>query len=342
LFKRFTHFHVVDTAQFLRQNIVMPKLKNGVGATCAVLMRMLHPRKRVSERFPNAAKTDKLTGLIVQSKEVRKIAGREQECVLFRHDDFDDEILYCAVRWVVVTTESAIPFHAEPVRQEEEAAEEPRTEISGDLFQRNNRARGTAEDVSEFRSAGFDVDDDNDPAPENIPTTVPATPTPEGLQWGWNGVCQRQLAQGDELPARLVGVNLENITILKMFLTFLPRLFLEEVVLKASNAAIVGKAITVGEFYIFLGLWFYMATIKGFTKDQFWSARAPDMYDGAPVRFHGIMTRRRFDTILSSLRYTNEEKPTYKDKFCRVRQVITAWNDNMSKIFRPSWVSCLE
>ena len=29
--------------------------------------------------------------------------------------------------------------------------------------------RGTSEDINRLRAAGFDIDDDNDPAPENIP-----------------------------------------------------------------------------------------------------------------------------------------------------------------------------
>jgi Transposase IS4 len=82
-----------------------------------------------------------------------------------------------------------------------------------------------------------------------------------------------------------------------------------------------------------------MATTKGFSRNDFWSMKEIDAFKGAPFRFHGIMSKRRFDEILRSLQYTNTDPPAYKDGFHGVRQLIKAWNDNMANIFSSSWVS---
>jgi hypothetical protein len=66
------------------------------------------------------------------------------------------------------------------------------------------------------------------------------------------------------------------------------------------------------------------------------------MYEGAPYRFNDFMTCKRFEAILLALTYTDKTPPAYKDQFWEVRQMITAWNKNMTKIFMPVWVSCLD
>ena len=54
------------------------------------------------------------------------------------------------------------------------------------------------------------------------------------------------------------------------------------------------------------------------------------------------MSLQRFEAILLALSFTNKTPPTYKDRFWEVRQIINAWNLNMTEIFTPSWVSCLD
>jgi hypothetical protein len=66
-------------------------------------------------------------------------------------------------------------------------------------------ARNNAEDIARVRAEGFEVDDDNDPAPENIPAIWDETPVAndlfEGQSWGWDGVDRRVTAGGNyDLP----------------------------------------------------------------------------------------------------------------------------------------------
>jgi hypothetical protein len=49
-----------------------------------------------------------------------------------------------------------------------------------------------SEDIALARSQGLDADDNNEPAPENIPAegvVVDSTANIHGQEWGWNGTC---------------------------------------------------------------------------------------------------------------------------------------------------------
>jgi hypothetical protein len=122
-----------------------------------------------------------------------------------------------------------------------------------------------------FRAAGFDVDDHkNDPAPENIPGVEGET-VPDAQPWGWNGICYRKSTGVADHPAKMNvcnDVDLKNMTMLNMFLFFFPSQFLQDILLLQLNKSLQKqkeRPCGIGEFFIqFIGLWFYMATFKGF------------------------------------------------------------------------------
>ena len=62
---------------------------------------------------------------------------------------------------------------------------------------------------------------------------------------------------------------LNGVSILTMFLTFLPKKFIEDVVLAETNNQLQGEKVEIGEFLRFLGLWFFMATVSGFSRREF-------------------------------------------------------------------------
>ena len=72
------------------------------------------------------------------------------------------------------------------------------TQTNGDaIFFAQNRA----EDIACGRAEGFEVDDDNDPAPENVPGLFDVPPVVngglfEGQSWGWDGIDHLQMAGG--------------------------------------------------------------------------------------------------------------------------------------------------
>ena len=63
-------------------------------------------------------------------------------------------------------------------------------------------ARNNSEDIARVRAEGFEVDDDNDPAPENVPQlfdnpTVTDAGLYKGQTWGWNGMDRRVMEGGN-------------------------------------------------------------------------------------------------------------------------------------------------
>ena len=65
-------------------------------------------------------------------------------------------------------------------------------------------------------------------------------------------------------------------------------------------------------------------------------------FDGAPFRLNDIMSRRRFEEILSVHVTHTAEQPSCVDPFHPDRDLFDAWNDNMKLNFVPSWVVCLD
>ena len=188
-----------------------------------------------------------------------------------------------------------------------------------------------------------EVDNDNDPVPENLPT-APNTGTFDiEEEWGHNGLCHRRKASVTNMQARLSLPSELSPTTLQVFELFFFKDFIQETLLSLINSRIEeGQEVTYGEFLLFLGLWLLMATIEGPTRKQFFTTKTIDAFDGAPYRLNVYMSGNRFENILKAMTYTDDEPPPYQDKFHPVRLMINEWNKNMSLVFTPSYISCLD
>ena len=122
---------------------------------------------------------------------------REIECIVMRHEDFGAGVdVYCSVRFCKVVSEGPPnKFFEEEVEVEPtvnlEAGEIETTQpIPNHLFHATNRQ----EDIQMLRALGLDVDNDNEPAPENIPeeTYAEECDADADSKWGWNGFCNRK------------------------------------------------------------------------------------------------------------------------------------------------------
>ena len=119
----------------------------------------------------------------------------------FCYDDFPEKELYCVERWIAVDEEGEesafFDSNNENQIQDTVNTEEEEIEVADEA-----RIRGSvsnlAEEISLVENMGFDVDDDNRPAPENVPTAVTTASelnedgTFVGQAWGWSGMCQRK------------------------------------------------------------------------------------------------------------------------------------------------------
>jgi hypothetical protein len=91
-----------------------------------------------------------------------------QLCAIFRHEEVA-ALLHAVLRWVKVVQQGPlIQNSASSTYNDEEVGRElPAGSI-----------HSTREDINRLRAEGFDVDDDNDPAPENIPDQYSTNSSP--------------------------------------------------------------------------------------------------------------------------------------------------------------------
>ena len=108
-------------------------------------------------------------------------------------------------------------------------------------------------------------------------------------------------------------------SLLQLFLVMFQEDYLEEVLIPETKKGLsVPKDIQ--EYIQWVSCWLYMACLVEIERRQdWWSTTTPPMAKGAPFRLNCIMSRNRFDSILSALRFTNR-KVTYEDSFLQMRQ----------------------
>lgn len=332
----------------------MPRKKKlGVGAKCTIKNKYLHPKKVISEKYPNQTAQSQLEDCVCIKKGTKEIRRKDAEVAFFRHDDLPNAEIYCIPRWAKVVEEGPAEHFFEKDGEQNnqgDGAAAANTEEDNEGEEIPNevlRARNHAEDIARVQAMGFMVDNDNEPAPENVPELQEEEEaTNEQQTWGWSGADQRKLFGAEDLPPKmngLRGVALETITFTGMFLTFFPRIFLEHTIMKETNKKLE-KDLTFGEFLIFIGIWLVMSYSSPGNLDrrEFWAKTKPSREGGAPFRLNDLMSGRRFEEICGALSYTSLDPPAFKDKFWEIREMVQAWNENMKAAFTSAWINCLD
>ena len=328
------------------------KLRCGKGAVCSVITRMLHPRKDVTEKYPNATHNSKVDKLTALRKELKKVNRKEQVVIVFRHGDFAEVELHCNARFCHVDTEGPVSEiftdGSAPVDTEVEETAPPVDEGMDPVVAVPATSGDVGEDIQNLRAQGFSVDDDNEPAEENIPSTT-TTPTNEPplmpniyQEWDSRNVCNRKSDGHSEENPRLLKTPSSE-TRLGYFLLFLPTSFIQNILLPMTSAQLDGGPIKFSEFMRYIGLWLLMSSqVKTAVREYFSSAPIDPYSNGALFRVNDIMTWNRFNAVTKALKYTEQEPPSYKDKFHGVREMLKAFNEHMQSIFLARWVSCLD
>jgi hypothetical protein len=118
----------------------------------------------------------------------------------------------------------------------------------------------------------LDVDDDNEPAPENIPAAgapIDCTTNLHGQQWGWDGTCHQKSKHHVDVSPQIkdfIKSDLCTTSKLDMFLLFFPLDFVEDIIVKETSRILVQQAhqpMPMGEFIQFLGCIFFMSCFSG-------------------------------------------------------------------------------
>ena len=83
------------------------------------------------------------------------------------------------------------------------------------------------------------------------------------------------------------------------------------------NKKISGDPLTYGKLLKRIGLWVLMSTVDGSDQQSFWLMHDIDIFQGAPFRLMGFMSRNRIENILNNLVYNSVDPPVFHDYFGR-------------------------
>ncbi len=302
------------------------KKRLGKDAKVSILAKYLHPSRLVSSTLPNIESNHRVENCVIIGTAVKKVHRRDQVVVLLKHDSFktndgESEEIYGVPRWYKVTEEGPSDYYfdigsngqvIQGSTNDDIETGDIELELPSIVTQINHR--GFLDGDLLQLDGQIEVDDDNLPAPENVPIANRSNANDIFVEWGHDGVCQRRQAGGQNMEASLFNFGSHSgvPTILQTFEMMFPKEYIEQVIIKQTNKKLEQK-MTYGEFFIWMGLWFFMGTTNFGDRRDFWSTKSIDAFEGTPYRFNGFMSRFRFENILSALTITDKTPPTYTD-----------------------------
>ena len=238
-----------------------PKKQLGVGAECTVSLRFLHPKDKIAEKIPNHTKSQKLLVPVVQERMAKPIWPKATQCVVFRHEDFGGQLLWCMEKYVKVDVEGPKETFFDALHVEAKQGQEQAT-------QSNNNGGGSGGgqeeavelpqaildviqnphlNVDDIRAAGNVapmVDDDNMPAVENIPQQD--TNNNNDIMSGWehSGICERHSAIRTNTTPMLKSLNtsdeVNDPTNLQLFEALFFKSFIQSTIIPKMNGNLGG------------------------------------------------------------------------------------------------------
>lgn len=323
-------------------------MKGGIGATGSAKARFFHPSQKIRDHWPNEYQTKRLTGVLIVGKGTHRVNRRDQLCYRCRIQEIDDNTVFHVVcSNFKVETCALIAFEDElvvaapvvvPARQDVTNQRSSVDDVSPNVHS------DLVNEIDELRQQGIEVDDDNEPAPENAEPPPQAT-IPVG-EWITPTICPRREANCSNrkgLWKRFAWTVVREMNELAQFRMCFPEQWVKDVVIPATNKEINGDPLTLSEFYIYLGCHFFMACFEGISDRRlWWSSKPISMRDGAPFRLNEFISLRRYNDLTSAIRYTDKPPPDFVDRFYDVRQMIDAFNQHYAEEYIPSWLNCLD
>ncbi|KAG7361812.1 hypothetical protein IV203_036913 [Nitzschia inconspicua] len=106
----------------------------GLGAVCSAPLHLMKPSKVIKTKYPNTLGRPRIEQLLALRKEVRSLNNKPQVCIVFRHDDFPNEELYCHQRFCRVEQEGPLENVFGEVDEVEGVDDEhPTVEVPGEV-----------------------------------------------------------------------------------------------------------------------------------------------------------------------------------------------------------------
>ena len=321
-----------------------PKKRLGKGAMVSVTFSRLHPGNVRERKYPALRSGHDVTGLKVVGLGRKLIRGKEEDVVLLENDS--GTLFWCKRKGSAkVDVEGPLEDFfgdgglAVPAARDD--YEEP-VELPAGIQDALANHRTTEVEVD---PAEVEVDDDNAPAPENVPVNNDLVNFESIFDgWGHPATCYRRQTGVSNVNPKLNSFSATDTdpSLIDVFkVLFMPK-YIKEVLLPQTNINLTSSPLSYGEFLRWIGIWLLIATVIGPERKEFWSTKPVNPFEGAPFRVDGLMSRKRFDDILHALTLTDRNHPQHRDKFFYVRQMIAAWNENMKACFSPGWINCLD
>ena len=212
--------------------------RHGVGASVKVLLKFLHPSELVRNKYPNLQSGQQLEGCTTIHQEVKRINRHDQLSLVVTHNDLHDyegnlHELHAVKRYFTVEEEGDpdLFFDASALGQEPEGQQVPLPPVID--TDDNGVNHGGANKLIAALTGVVEIDDDNEPAPENIPVPESATTSPiRHSSWGHSGFCFHNQEGLPNNPAKLsshVDTTRNEIN-LQLFEHLFPRQYVEDVI----------------------------------------------------------------------------------------------------------------
>ena len=151
-----------------------PRLRRlGVGAKVSCLSQFIHPSHEIREKYPNPVSGHRLEGCTTIQQEVKKVSRRDQLCIIIDHDDFkmaegDNIELHAMKRYWKVSEEGDTDLLFDDPGDNVESEETPLVPLPEAVDEAMNGQSVENNTIEALRDI-VDIDDNNKPAPENVP-----------------------------------------------------------------------------------------------------------------------------------------------------------------------------
>jgi hypothetical protein len=149
-------------------------------------------------------------------------------------------------------------------------------EINTNIFNATN----IMEDITRMSAEGFEVVDDNEALPENVPVIdapavkVSADGLYQGQTWGWDGIGKRATAGAGYKDLSFKSSWPPHYkTYLEIFTHFLPFMWLEAILLPKTSAELEksnSPPLTLSELMRFIDMHLLMLMLQGWTSNKYW------------------------------------------------------------------------
>lgn len=183
------------------------KMTMGKDATISVLSNKVHPSELIRKKWPNPIEGNRIVGKVLR-QQMKIINRKPVNALVFKSPSIVDSDgtemeLHSVPRWCKLVSEGpAEYFFTVPQVVEPPADGEEGVQVSG-AVKNLLRTHGPVLNADLTPLVGVvDIDDDNQPAPENVPTPGDAPDDIFG-EWGHNGVCERKKVGAVNRKARL-------------------------------------------------------------------------------------------------------------------------------------------